>query len=352
MSGGVDSSAAAYLLQKRGYEVTGMTIMLWQGDEKSRAVSEASARDAARIASKLGIEHRTVDFGSLFTEKIIGNFVSEYISGRTPNPCILCNRYLKWGALLMLADEMGIPFIATGHYAKAGQLENGRWTVFCSDSAAKDQAYVLYRLTQEQLARTIFPLSEYTDKEEIRALAKQIDPQIAVKKDSQDICFVPDNDHAAFLARNYGALLPGAGNFVDREGRVLGPHNGIVNYTIGQRKGLGLAMGHPVFVTEIRPEKNEVVIGESEDLFSACVQADDLCFMGISEEMLLSRTEGLPAFAKIRYGHKGAPCRIFLKENGKLEAVFDTPQRAAAKGQSLVVYNEAGNYILCGGIIC
>ncbi len=271
MSGGVDSSVAAWLLKEQGYEVIGVTMQVWQ--EEDRAAQEeqggccglSAVEDARRVAAMLGIPYYVMNFKSAFKKNVIDYFVGEYIKGRTPNPCIACNRYVKWESLLRRSMEIGADYIATGHYARVVRLPNGRYALQKSASAAKDQTYALYSLSQSQLSHTLMPVGDYT-KEEIRSMAAKLGLRTAGKPDSQEICFIPDRDYAKFIDQETGRKQE-PGNFVDKDGAVLGRHLGITHYTIGQRKGLGLAMGKPVFVTEIRPESNEVVIGSNEDVF-------------------------------------------------------------------------------------
>ena len=264
MSGGVDSSVAAWLLQKQGYEVIGVTMQIWQDEEPGQAEENggccglSAVEDARRVAWQLGIPHYVMNFKKEFRTHVMDYFAEEYIRGRTPNPCIACNRYVKWEALLARSLGLGADFIATGHYARVERLENGRYALRQSATADKDQTYALYSLTQKQLSHTRMPVGAYT-KEEIRQMAAELGLSVAHKADSQEICFIPDHDYAGFIRRERGQV-PDPGNFVDREGKVLGQHKGIIHYTIGQRKGLNLSLGRPVFVTEIRPKSNEVVI--------------------------------------------------------------------------------------------
>lgn len=349
MSGGVDSSVAAYLLKEQGYDVIGVTMQVWQ--EEERAVVEENGgccglnaiEDARRVAQMLAIPHYVMNFKREFEHSVIDYFVEEYVRGRTPNPCIACNRYVKWDALLARALAIGADYIATGHYAKAVKLENGRYTLAASKDAGKDQTYALYSLTQQQLAHTLMPIGEYT-KEEIRNIAIKLGLPVADKPDSQEICFIPDHDHASFIAKRAGERMPGEGNFVTADGRVLGRHKGIVHYTIGQRKGLRLAMGHPVFVTQIRPETNEVVIGEAEDVFTKELVCGGLSFMAVSDI-----TQPRQAFAKIRYGHKGMPCLIERMDEAHLKCTFAESVRAVTPGQAAVFYEQ--DHILGGGTI-
>ena len=270
-------------------------------------------------------------------------FTAEYLRGRTPNPCIACNRYVKWESLLQRSLEIGADYIATGHYARVEQLVNGRYAIRNSVTAAKDQTYALFNLTQEQLAHTLMPVGDYT-KDEIRAIAEEIGLMVAHKKDSQEICFIPDQDYAGFIDRECGEQVPPPGNFVSVDGEVLGRHKGITHYTVGQRKGLGIALGHPVFVVEIRPETNEVVLGENEDVFTDRLYADHLNFMSlpdIREPIMLN--------AKIRYSHAGSPCRVVRTGEGEICCEFMEPVRAVTPGQAVVLYD--GDYVAGGGII-
>lgn len=345
MSGGVDSSVAAYLLQKSGYEVIGVTMKTIPDEMITDGCGSALAvKDAACVAGSLGIEHHVVDFSKEFKSCVMDYFVNEYISGRTPNPCNACNRHVKWEALLMWAEKIGAGYIATGHYARIDRLDNGRYAIRNSVTAEKDQTYALYNLTQHQLSHTLMPVGSYK-KDEIRKIAEDIGLDVASKPDSQDICFIPDGDYGSFI-RRYGKNIAGKGQFIDKYGNILGENNGYYNYTIGQRKGLGIAMGHPVFVTDILPETNQVVIGESEELFRKNVVAFNVNFMAVPE---LKCGESTDVIAKIRYSHKGASARITMMEDGTIECKFKEPQRAMTQGQALVCYK--GEYVACGGTI-
>ncbi len=348
MSGGVDSSVAAFLLKEQGYDVIGVTMQIWQ-DESQEQIEDnggccgiTAVDDARRVAMQLDIPYYVMNFKNEFKKNVIDYFTDEYIHGRTPNPCIACNRHVKWESLLKRSLEIGADCIATGHYARIAQLENGRYAIRNSVTAKKDQTYALYNLTQEQLSHTLMPVGDY-NKDEIRAIAEKIGIQVAHKPDSMEICFVPDNDYAGFITRETG-YVSRPGNFVDLYGNILGTHKGIIHYTVGQRKGLGLAMGHPVFVVAIRPETNEVVIGENDDVFSTKLYANNINLMSVDKI-----EEPIRARAKIRYSHEGADCTIRMADDGLLECVFDEKQRAVTPGQALVIYD--GDYVLGGGTI-
>lgn len=350
MSGGVDSSVAAYLLKKQGYEVIGVTMQIWQDEdhfveaENGGCCGLSAVDDARRVAERLEIPYYVMNFKREFKENVMDYFVAEYLKGRTPNPCIACNRYVKWESLLHRSLEIGADYIATGHYARVEQLSNGRFAIRNSVTAAKDQTYALFNLTQEQLSHTLMPVGAYT-KDEIRAIAEEIGLMVAHKKDSQEICFIPDNDYAGFIDRECGAQVPPPGNFVSVDGEVLGAHKGITHYTIGQRKGLGIAMGHPVFVTEIRPETNEVVLGENVDVFTDRLYANQLNFMSLPD------IEGeVELTAKIRYSHAGTRCKVRRTKADEICCEFLEPVRAVTPGQAVVLYD--GEYVAGGGIIC
>ena len=347
MSGGVDSSVAALLLKEAGYEVTGVTMQIWQDEDRYEAAENggccglSAVEDARAVSRVIGIPHYVMDFRQIFKESVIDYFVREYRLGRTPNPCIACNRYVKWEALLNKALALGADYIATGHYASVVRLDNGRYTLREAPSS-KDQTYALYGLTQEQLRRTLMPLGELT-KDRVREIAEEAGLPVAHKRDSQEICFVPDNDYASFIERETGAVDK-LGDFVSETGEKLGTHRGITHYTIGQRKKLGLSFGHPVFVSEIRPETNEVVLTDGSALFKDTVTADAVNYMMI---------EGLDGpervTAKIRYSHRGASATLAEGEDGTVICRFDEPQRAPTKGQAIVFYKDG--LVLGGGTI-
>ena len=349
MSGGVDSSVAAYLLKEQGYDVVGVTMQIWQDEDEFDLESNggccglSAVEDARRVAEAIGIPYYVMNFKREFKENVMDYFVDEYLHGRTPNPCIACNRYVKWESLLKRSLDIGADYIATGHYARIEELPNGRFAIRNSVTAAKDQTYALYNLTQEQLRRTIMPVGEYA-KAEIRELATKMKLPVANKPDSQDICFVPDNDYAGFLERELNGKVPPPGNFVDINGNILGRHKGITHYTVGQRKGLNLSMGHPVFVVAIRPETNEVVIGESEDVFTTSLIADNVNYMAVPDF-----NDGDEFVGKIRYAHKGDICRAYHEGNDKIRVEFPGRVRAVTPGQAVVLYQ--GEHIALGGII-
>lgn len=349
MSGGVDSSVAAYLLKKQGYDVVGVTMQIWQDEdefvqeENGGCCGLSAVDDARRVAERLDIPYYVMNFKKEFKENVMDYFAAEYLQGRTPNPCIACNRYVKWEALLQRSLSIGADYIATGHYAQIAQLDNGRYAIKNSVTAAKDQTYALYNLTQEQLAHTLMPVGAY-HKDEIRSIAEEIGLMVAHKKDSQEICFIPDNDYAGFIDRECGTQVPPPGNFVSIDGEILGKHKGITHYTVGQRKGLGIAFGHPVFVTAIRPDTNEVVLGEDRDVFTNRLYASNINFMSVPDITTPTRLK-----AKIRYSHGGSMCTVTRTGEDEICCEFDEPVRAVTPGQAVVLYD--GEYVAGGGTI-
>ena len=348
MSGGVDSSVAAYLLKEQGYDVIGVTMQIWQ-DETPEDIAEnggccglSAVEDARRVADVIGIPHYVMNFKREFKENVIDYFMDEYMHARTPNPCIACNRYVKWEALLDRAVAIGCDYIATGHYARVLKLDNGRYAVCKSKTDKKDQTYALYNLTQEQLSRTLMPVGEY-EKDEVRHIAESAGLITAHKPDSQEICFIPDNDYARYIENESGRKFP-EGNFVDVNGNVLGRHKGIIHYTIGQRKGLNLPMGRPVFVLAIRPETNEVVIGDNEDTFHKALIASRVNYMSME-----SIDRPTKVNAKIRYSHKGAACTVEMTGKDEIKCTFDEPVRAITPGQAIVFYD--GDIVVGGATI-
>ena len=346
MSGGVDSSVAAYLLKEQGYDVIGITLRMSPDNDETienegGCCSLSAVEDARRVCDRIGIPFYVLNFKDIFKEKVIDYFIDEYMVGKTPNPCIACNKHIKFDALLRKARGIGAEYVATGHYAKIVE-EDGRYLLIKSDDDKKDQTYALYNFTQDQLEHTLMPCGEYT-KDKIREIAKEIGLAVHNKKDSEEICFIPDNDHGRFiLEAKPGKIKPG--NFVDKEGNVLGRHKGIVYYTIGQRKGLGLSLGRPVFVTDIRPKTNEVVIGPEEDIFKTDLLAKDVNFIPFDN------LEGdLKVTAKVRYSARPAEAVLYPEKNGKVRVSFKDKQRAITKGQSVVFYD--GHIVVGGGLI-
>jgi tRNA-specific 2-thiouridylase len=349
MSGGVDSSVAAWLLKEQGYDVIGVTMQIWQDEDTEVQEAEggccglSALDDARRVAMDLGIPYYVMNFKEEFRKNVMDYFVGEYAEGRTPNPCIACNRYVKWESLLRRSMAIGADYIATGHYAQIDRLPGGRYSLKTSVTASKDQTYALYNLTQDQLSHTLMPVGSY-HKEEIRDMAERLGLPVAHKPDSQEICFIPDHDYASFIEEYTGRELP-PGNFVDLDGNVLGRHRGITHYTVGQRKGLNLSMGRPVFVVEIRPDTNEVVIGDNNDVFTNVLRCDKLNWMAVDG----LHGKSMEVTAKIRYSHKGSPCTIREIGEGMVECRFHEPVRAVTPGQAVVFYD--GDYVAGGGTI-
>lgn len=348
MSGGVDSSVAAWLLKEQGYDVIGITMQIWQDEaeeiqqENGGCCGLSAVEDARRVAETIGIPYYVMNFKDVFRRDVMDYFADSYLNGRTPNPCIACNRYVKWEALLRRSLEIGADYIATGHYARIEQLANGRFAIRNSVAADKDQTYALYNLTQEQLAHTLMPVGAY-EKSDIRRIAEEAGLPVAHKADSQDICFVPDKDYAAFIESYTGKSIP-EGNFVTADGKVLGRHKGIIHYTVGQRKGLGIAMGQRAFVTDIRPKTNEVVIGDRAAACSAVLKADHLNFMAVNDIR-----EERRVWVKIRYNHRGAYGTVKRTGEDELTCTFEEPQHAVTPGQAVVLYDNG--YVLGGGTI-
>lgn len=334
MSGGVDSSAAAYLTRQEGFSCIGATMRLLPGQESSIA-------DARDVAQRMDMPFYVLDLTEEFQQEVMAHFVASYEAGLTPNPCVVCNRRLKFGALLDSALQMGCDYVVTGHYARITE-EKGRFLLKKAADAAKDQSYFLYALTQHQMAHIRFPLGELT-KEEARAVAEGQGFLNARKRDSQDICFIPDGDYFRFL-QEFSGKQYAAGDFLDAEGKVVGRHLGAVAYTRGQRKGLGLAMGRPVYVTDKDMEKNTVTVGDNEALFSASLLADDWNFFPFDQ-----LTAPIRCMAKARSRMAEQPATVYPEENGLCRVVFDQPQRALTTGQAVVLYD--GDTVLGGGTI-
>lgn len=349
MSGGVDSSVSAALMCEMGYDCVGVTMKLhgnedvMVSDEKSCCTS-SDIEDAKCVAESLGIDFHLFDFTDDFREKVIERFITSYEIGSTPNPCIDCNRFMKFNRLYKKAEELGCNFIVTGHYARIEFDEKkNRWLLKKSKNIAKDQSYVLYFLSQEQLKHTMFPLGEYESKDSVREVAEKYGFINASKHDSQDICFVPDGDYAAFIERITGKHYPN-GNFVDIDGNVLGEHKGIIRYTIGQRKGLGLALPAPMYVRKKDLEKNTVILTDEKSLYSKELVASDFNWISCDKP-----AEPMRVTAKPRYRAKEASATATLLSDGNVKVVFDEPQRAITKGQAVVLYD--GEIVVGGGTI-
>ena len=338
MSGGVDSSVAAYLLKEQGYDCVGVTMLLHGGDGCGAG---DDARDAAELCRRLEIPHEVVDFTAEFDRYVMAPFVAEYEAGRTPNPCIACNRHLKFQAMWQRAQELGCDFLATGHYAQVCR-GGGRYQLKTAADAAKDQSYVLYFLSQEQLAHTLFPLGGLT-KAQVREIAREQGFVSAEKAESQDICFVPDGDYGAFLERYTGKTYA-PGSFLDKDGQVLGPHKGAVRYTLGQRKGLGIPAATRLYVTGKDMEKNTVTLGGNAELFTGCLTAAEVHLTGG-----VPLIDGMPLTAKVRYRQTAQSCRVFQTGPEEIRVEFETPQRAVTAGQAVVLYD--GDTVVGGGTI-
>jgi len=349
MSGGVDSSVAAHILKQQNYDCIGAMMKLYASDSDTApstnnrgCCSIEDAEDARAVATALGIPFFVFNFTDSFDEQVTTRFIRAYAQGRTPNPCIDCNRYMKFEKLLQRATELEASHIATGHYAQVQETQNGRHLLKRSADASKDQTYVLYAMTQPQLARTLFPLGGLT-KGEVREIAANLHFATATKRDSQDICFAPDGDYAGFIARHTGQTEP-PGDFISPSGQVLGRHNGISRYTIGQRKGLGLYGPTPQFVSAIDPKTNTVTVGPSEDLFSDKITAHDINLIPID------KLDGpLNVQAKIRYSHHPTPAKLWQTGPDELYIELETPQRAITPGQAVVLYD--GDIVVGGGTI-
>lgn len=348
MSGGVDSSVAAYLITQQGYEAIGVTMKLYNNEDigikkEKTCCSLDDVEDARSVANRLGIPYYVFNYTDNFKLQVIERFVDAYRNGRTPNPCIDCNRYIKFDQLMHRAKELQFDYVVTGHYAiNEYDEEKGRWILRKAADDTKDQSYVLYSLTQDQLSRILFPLGRMT-KHEAREIAEAQGFVNADKHDSQDICFVPDGDYAHFI-ENWCGFRFTEGEFVDRDGNFIAKHKGIINYTIGQRKGLGIAAKAPYYVVSKDLDKNRVVLGSNDDLFSNHLEATDLNFISIEK-----LTEPMRVKAKVRYRQKETDAVITPLENGNVSVDFETPQRAIAPGQAVVFYD--GDIVVGGGTI-
>lgn len=348
MSGGVDSSVAAVFMKEMGYDVTGVTMKLYDNEDiyvagEKTCCSLSDIEDARSVAVQLGFPYYVFNFKIEFQDKVIDKFVNCYKCGMTPNPCIDCNRYLKFDGLYQRAKILGCDVIVTGHYARIRHNENtGKYELLKGKDDGKDQSYVLYHMTQDQLAHTVFPLGEYT-KEEIRTKASENGLVNAKKYDSQDICFIPDGNYRTFIEK-YTGEKAGKGNFVDVYGNVIGHHQGYYQYTIGQRKGINVRRESKSYVLEIRPETNEVVVGQDKELFKQKLIAED--FHWISGE---APDKPMKVEARTRYHQALANATATVLDNGRVQVMFEKPQRAITKGQSVVLYN--GEIVLGGGTI-
>ncbi len=353
MSGGVDSSVAAVLLHKQGYEVIGITMKTWGFMEVGGAPKHESGccsldaiYDAKAVATKYGFPHYTVDFTKAFEDEVINNFVDEYLHGRTPNPCVICNRKIKWEELLKKADALDARFVATGHYAKIEYNEESkRYCLRNSTDSTKDQSYALWGLTQESLSRTIFPLANMT-KTEVRKLAEDFELKTAHKPDSQEICFVADDNYERFLKERVPEVIEKIpdGDFIF-EGKKIGKHKGIPFYTIGQRRGVGVAVGKPIYVTNIDTETNSIELGEKQDLLKSNLTATDINYVSKS-----NLVKGESVICKIRYSDKGSVAEVISADENEISIKFMVPKSAITPGQSAVLYDEQG-YVIAGGII-
>ena len=342
MSGGVDSSVAAAKMVEAGYDCFGVTMRLHDGDSCGAA---KEAEDAKKIADRLGFPFAVADLRETFSRQVIDRFVGAYEAGDTPNPCIECNRYLKFGALMEMAKEQGCDLLVTGHYARVEFDENsGKYRLRKAVNLEKDQTYVLYFLTQEQLAHIVFPLGEMESKEQIRGIAAEYGFVSAHKADSQDICFIPDGKYADFIRQRTGREYP-AGNFVDADGKVLGQHKGLIHYTIGQRRGLGLALPAPLYVRRKNMCDNTVLLTPESELYTTRLVADGFNWVNGA-----APCEAVRVMARTRYNAKEAPATVTARPDGCVEVVFDDPQRAVTTGQAVVLYD--GEYVVGGGRIC
>ena len=330
MSGGVDSSTSAVILKQKGYEVIGATMKLWdEGCLFNHAI------DAKNVCDKLNIEHHIFDCKNKFKEYVVKDFISCYECGKTPNPCVECNKYLKFGEFNKIAEELECDYIATGHYAKVEYSEKyNQYVLKKSNEEQKDQSYFLYRIPKEILPKIIFPLEDFSNKEEIRNIARENNLIVAEKKESQEICFIPDNDYVGFIKNNSNNKFK-EGNIVNNKGEVLGKHNGIINYTVGQRKGLGISYKEPLYVLKIDKEKNEVIVGTEQELYTNEVFVEDINYLVTDLE-----NKEIEVEAKVRFRAKPAKARLYPLENGKAKFIFEQPQRAITPGQSLVFYIE------------
>lgn len=340
MSGGVDSSVSALLLKKEGYEPLGITLELFAG---SSCCNINTYIDAKNVCKTIGIPHFTYNCKEQFKDYVINDFIDCYANCRTPNPCIECNKYMKFGIMWEKAKELGCNYIATGHYAKTEYSEEyGRWVLKKSQAGKKDQSYVLWNIPKELIEHVVFPLADFTDKEQIREIARENDLKVANKPDSEDICFVPDGNYKKFLETNSG-IKPKKGNIVNSKGEILGKHTGLYNYTIGQRKGLGISYKVPLFVLGFNKAKNEVIVGEEKELYKKEITVTDINLLLVDKI-----EETMEVDVKTRYSSKVAKAKI-EQDGENIKVIFDEPQRAITPGQSAVFY--VGDIVLGGGKI-
>jgi len=345
MSGGVDSSVAAYLMKEKEYDCIGCTMKLYDGTEdvcERSCCSISDVEDARSVCNRLGIEYYVFNFKDEFQEKVINKFIRCYLCGQTPNPCIECNEHLKFDKLYDQARSLGYDYVVTGHYALITQSEDGSFHLLEGPDPIKDQSYVLYRMTQEQLSQTLFPLGSMT-KEETRRIAEEHGFVNAAKKDSQDICFVPNGDYASVI-EDYLGHKTEPGDFVDMQGNVLGRHKGIIHYTYGQRKGLGIAAKNPLYVVKIDAEKNQVVLGSNEDLFSTSLVAEEVTWTQSAPP-----TSPFEAQVRVRYHGLKVPAIVTPEDDGCFSVEFKEPVRAITPGQAAVIYID--NEVIGGGVI-
>ncbi len=350
LSGGVDSTVAAYLLKRQGYDVIAITMKLWDDpaedyvENYGGCCSLAAVEDARRVAAALDIPFYVVNFKAPFRRDVVDYFVQSYRLGETPNPCVMCNRFIKFDKLIEKAKQLGAYYVATGHYAAIRyDAANDHYRLFRSREQSKDQTYMLAYLSQSQMKHILFPLAEFDDKEQVRRIAETLDIAIAGKRDSQEICFVPDNDYANFVLDNSDGVMA-AGNFVDLAGNVLGRHRGIVHYTVGQRKGLGISFGQPMYVVAIRAAQNEVVLGEAGSEYGSGLIARDF-----NKITLQSFAQATAVSVRIRHSKRASAATIVALPDGNYQIDFAAPERAVTPGQAVVVYG--GDEVLGGGII-
>ena len=349
MSGGVDSSVSAALLKEEGYEVIGATMKLWEDKDNPEVeggcCSFSAAYDAKRVCDKLDIPHYTLNCEDDFQKFVIDDFIECYKNCKTPNPCVECNKYLKFGTFYKKAQELGCEYISTGHYSKVEFSEKyNSYVLKKSDSEKKDQTYFLYSIPKEVLSHIIFPLEKFKEKDDVRKIAEKYELRVAHKKDSQEVCFIPDNNYGGFLEKNINEEIR-TGNIVLKDGTILGKHKGLIYYTVGQRKGMGIAYKEPLYVLKLDSIKNEVVVGTEDELYSKELYANELNFL-----LDIDLAKPIEVMAKVRYRAKAAKAILYPEENGKVKLEFIEPQRAITPGQSVVFYID-DDIVLGGGKI-